>query len=160
MSVIKKYKILGLGVSAMILYFLFIFIIFPNITVNAQQSAWTIQTLKEYYDKALEQRDKLIAQKFESLQIAVDKAEAFSKEKFANTNEWRNTLESLGRTYMPRTEQESKDRSQDEKINTNTADIKRIDNIKQGGINVWAIVFGITGILIAAITLVLKKYKL
>ena len=47
---------------------------------------------------------------------AISKAEAAVEKRFENSNEWRNTVETLQRTYMPRTEFDQAVRTLTEKL--------------------------------------------
>ena len=133
-----------------LIYIGIILILFTCIALTFPQpkTEWTVITLKEYFES-----------KLDALALAVDEAKEFSKEKFANTNEWRNTLENLGRTYMPRLEQESRDKAQDDRIQANTDAIKKIENIKQGGNIVWAYIIGGAGMFFGMISLLLTYQK-
>jgi len=151
----KKNKILLYGGIVFIIY-LIIALLITTQDLRAQHSEWTIETLKEYYDAQLRLRDNLVAQKFESLQIAVDKAEGFSREKFENTNEWRATLENLGRTYMPRSEYEADHESIIANINDLKVGLDKIENIKSGSASTVAYIIAGIGVLIAIASFIIK----
>lgn len=53
---------------------------------------------------ALAAAEKAVAAALSAADRAVLKAEMATEKRFENSNEWRNTVETLQRTYMPRTE--------------------------------------------------------
>jgi urease accessory protein UreF len=83
-------------------------------------------SLREYFDVRVDALDKAMAARFEeqdkavaaalasaekavvaalaAADRAVSKAETATEKRFENSNEWRNTVETLQRTYTPRTE--------------------------------------------------------
>jgi len=146
MTAIKKYRFLLIGIIVLIL---FLGAVVTAFSLHPQsESQWTVQTLKEYMD-----------QRFDLMQVAVDKAEVFAKEKFENTNEWRTTFENLGRTYIPRAEYESAHIG----IHTEVSELKerldRIQNMKQGGNVVWAYVLAGASLIVAVFSIKDKIVK-
>lgn len=88
---------------------------------GAEQSASQVAlrtdqiALREYVDvrfsaqeqavaAALAAQEKAVAAALAAAKEAVIKAENATERRFENSNEWRNTVETLQRTYMPRTE--------------------------------------------------------
>lgn len=74
-----------------------------------------VTALREYVDvrfsaqekavsAALAAQEKAVAAALAAAKEAVTKAENATERRFENSNEWRNTVETLQRTYMPRTE--------------------------------------------------------
>src|SRR5688572_29346626 len=59
---------------------------------------------KEAVDAALVAQKEAIAAALAAAKEAVTKAETATEKRFENSNEWRNTVETLQRTYTPRTE--------------------------------------------------------
>jgi hypothetical protein len=59
---------------------------------------------KEAVKAAFDAQKEAIAAALAAAKEAVGKAEAAVEKRFENTNEWRNTVETLQRTYTPRTE--------------------------------------------------------
>ena len=53
---------------------------------------------------ALAAQERAVAAALAAAKEAVSKAESATERRFENSNEWRNTVETLQRTYMPRTE--------------------------------------------------------
>jgi len=53
---------------------------------------------------ALAAQEKAVAAALAAAKEAVIKAETATERRFENSNEWRSTVETLQRTYMPRTE--------------------------------------------------------
>lgn len=64
----------------------------------------TVVTLREYIDTRFDAQREAVQAALTSAKEAVAKAEAATERRFENSNEWRNTVETLQRTYMPRTE--------------------------------------------------------
>jgi hypothetical protein len=65
---------------------------------------------------ALAAQEKAVAAALAAAKEAVTKAENATERRFENSNEWRNTVETLQRTYMPRTEAVQVSSSMTEKI--------------------------------------------
>jgi len=61
-------------------------------------------TLREYVDVRFDAQEQAVQSALTSAKEAVTKAEMATERRFENSNEWRNTVETLQRTYMPRTE--------------------------------------------------------
>ncbi len=61
-------------------------------------------SLREYVDVRFEAQEKAVAAALAAAKEAVVKAQTATDRRFENSNEWRNTVETLQRTYMPRTE--------------------------------------------------------
>jgi hypothetical protein len=61
-------------------------------------------SLREYVDVRFEAQQEAVHAALTSAKEAVAKAEMATERRFENSNEWRNTVETLQRTYMPRTE--------------------------------------------------------
>lgn len=112
------------------------------------KSGWTIETLKEYYDE-----------RFDALQLAITKAEASSAEKFANTNEWRNSYDDLTRTYMPRAESEAKFTALSARVDVLSESVKKIENVKQGGNIVWAYLISAVSLIAAIVSISINVQK-
>ena len=63
-----------------------------------------VVSLREYVDTRFASQEKAVESALTSAKEAVIKAEMATERRFENSNEWRNTVETLQRTYMPRTE--------------------------------------------------------
>ena len=61
-------------------------------------------SLREYVDVRIDAQEKAVQTALTSAKEAVIMAEIATERRFENSNEWRNTVETLQRTYMPRTE--------------------------------------------------------
>jgi urease accessory protein UreF len=61
-------------------------------------------TLREYVDLQFAVQEKAVTAALAAADRAVNKAELAVEKRFENSNEWRNTVETLQRTYLPRTE--------------------------------------------------------
>jgi hypothetical protein len=122
---------------------------------------WTIEALKEHYDDILKEynnvtkeRDEKINQHFESLQVAVNKAENATEKRFESVNEFRNTLTDQQRTFMPRSETEIMFKNHEVlhesltlKIDDVSKKLEKIVNMKQGGNVVWAYIISIISLI-------------
>jgi len=86
-----------------------------------------VTALREYVDvrfgaqekavaAALAAQEKAVAAALAAAKEAVTKAETATERRFENSNEWRNTVETLQRTYMPRTESTQSNAALTEKI--------------------------------------------
>jgi len=127
-------------------------------------------SLKEYYDAVLAERDSRMEQRFQSLQLAVTKAEVATEKRFEGVNEFRNTLADQQRTFMPRTETESmftshSDRNEqmfktmDDKLNVVAKKLDKIENMKQGGNVVWAYVISIVSLIATLLAIIMYVSK-
>jgi hypothetical protein len=86
------------------------------VPLAAQTSKPDDISLREYVDVRFEAQGKAVDAALAAAKEAVIKAETSTEKRFENSNEWRNTVESLQRTYMPRTESEQQARTNAEKI--------------------------------------------
>src|ERR1700733_15103745 len=60
--------------------------------------------IQKSVDVALTAQKDAVAAALAAADRAIAKAEVATEKRFENSNEWRNTVETLQRTYMPRTE--------------------------------------------------------
>jgi hypothetical protein len=104
---------------------------------------------------ALAAQEKAVAAALAAAKEAVIKAENATERRFENSNEWRNTVEALQRTYMPRTESEQHWKTVDEKVDVLTTRMNAIDQRGRGRGDVWAYVVGAIGILAALVSIAL-----
>ncbi len=104
-------------------------------------------SLKEYFTVLLNERDKRIDQRFESMEKAFTEFKQTTEKRFENANEWRNSYDDLVRTYIPRTE-----------FTMLEKEIEKIKNLKQGGNQAWVVLVAGAGILLGYLTLVIKLF--
>jgi hypothetical protein len=78
---------------------------------------------------------------------AVTKAETAVEKRFENSNEWRNTVETLQRTYLPRTEFDQATKTLTDKISVNTELMKAREARAEGAGQSWAVI----GLIISAL---------
>src|SRR3990167_3802837 len=71
-------------------------------------SGWTIETLKEHFDKQFDNSAESVKAALAAAKEAVLKAEASSEARFSSVNEFRNTLSDQQRNLIPRQEAEIK----------------------------------------------------
>lgn len=128
--------------------FSFMFFLTMGASTPPQQTEWTVATLKEHFDR-----------RFLDLEKAVNKAEAELKIRFEGVNEFRGALEDQQRTFMLRLEQETKDKSQDERIKDNAQAIAKIENMKQGGDIVWVYLISSVSFIAAIVSISINFIK-
>lgn len=127
-------------------------------------------SLREYVDgrfeaqekavaAALAAQEKAVAAALAAADRAVAKAEAATERRFENSNEWRNTVETLQRTYMPRIESEQLHRASAEKLSEITTRVNARDDRGQGLNHGWVILVSAIGVItgIAALAFALMK---
>lgn len=77
---------------------------------------WTVDTLKEHYDKILIEKDSAIKTAFDSARQAVEVAEKNAEKWRANANEWRSAMNDRERTFVSKGEFEEYRRSVDKAL--------------------------------------------
>ena len=98
--------------------------------------AWTVKTLKAYYDQRLHDQSRSIDRRFTDAGVAVTaalnaakeavgKAEVAAEKRFDAQNEFRDQLRDQASTFMPRAEAEIRFGNLSDKIDTNTSNIDR-----------------------------------
>jgi len=118
------------------------------------RSGWTLETLKEHFDKIRDERDARYSERSDSqkkaveaalsaAEKAVDKAAKNSEKWRENANEWRAAMTDKDRLLLPRTEFDQRATSLDDKI----ASITRIC--------VGAVLLGIA--IITVVLLIIRK---
>lgn len=123
-------------------------------------------SLREYTDKrfdaqekavaaALAAQEKAVAAALAAADRAVLKAETATERRFENSNEWRNTVETLQRTYMPRTESDQLTKALAEKIDELAKRQNARDDQGRGLHQGWLILIAVVAV-IAAVVGVLK----
>jgi hypothetical protein len=147
-------------------------------------NTWTIQALKEYFDQhcesseiaitkaeekqeqrfqsiqtAVTKAEEKLEQRFQSLQMAVTKAEAATEKRFESVNEFRQQLGDQSRTFMPRLEFENINRNLNEKVDNIIKKFDKVDNTKQGGNNVWAIIISIISLIGVVLSIIISVSK-
>jgi phosphopantetheinyl transferase (holo-ACP synthase) len=109
-----------------------------------------------HLNKVMDERDLRLAQKFISLAEAINKADQANEKRFDSVNEFRAVLTSQQNNLLPRVEYDSGHKNLSELVVSNVKTlsdtiltqkerIDKIDNVKQGGSNVWILVVGIVG---------------
>ena len=126
-----------------------------------------IAAQKDLFDAILKERDERLLQKFESLATAINKAEVATEKRFEGVNEFRNTLSDQQKTFITASEYKVAHQNLVELVNTNTKTlsdiilnqkerIDKIENIKQGAGNMYILIVGILGILMAIASFILN----
>lgn len=143
------------------------------------KSHWTIEAIKEYFLKLIEQHEKRVDQKFTSIEKAVKLANRANEKRFENTNEWRASYEDLiqqmqkliqtmQRDYIPRTEfdksldatrekHETAVKTLSDQIKNVNTQIESTQNRKVGSGLMWVYVVSGIGLLISIIVAVSLK---
>jgi leucyl aminopeptidase (aminopeptidase T) len=146
---------------------------------------WTIAALKEYFDQycqsteiaitkaenAAEQRvqavqmavnkaEEKLEQRFQALQLAVNKAEIATEKRFEGVNEFREQLSDQSRTFIPRMEFENIHKNLNEKVDSVTKKLDKVENVKQGGSNVWALIISIISFIGVIFSIIIGMVKL
>jgi hypothetical protein len=80
------------------------------------KSDWSIETLKEYFEKVLAEKDKAINIALAAAKEAVGVAEANSEKWRSNANEWRGAMTDREKTFVSRAEFESYKTSADKAL--------------------------------------------
>lgn len=115
----------------------------------------------------LKERDERLLQKFESLATAINKAETATENRFKGVNEFRATLADQQKTFLGASEYKSAHQNLLDLVNTSTKTtndtiitqkerIDKIDNMKQGGQNIWILIVGIVGFIMGMTSFVLN----
>ena len=126
-------------------------------------SGWTTDTLKEYLEAVIDGNDRRYQQRFD----AQEAANKYSQEK---SNEFRGSLEDIGKKQMPRTEAEALIRSSEEKAAAaQKANSDKIDQLqarmdrnegRSGGLSAgWGYLIGAIGLIGALVAIVLALRK-
>lgn len=108
-------------------------------------SEWNIDTLKEYIDRILQERNE----RFVAIKEAVNKAEAATEKRFEGVNEFRSQLSDQSRTFIPRSETESMFKSLERQITDLKTNLERLKNVKAGSQVVWAYIIAAISLMIA-----------
>jgi len=121
-------------------------------------------SLREYVDgrfdaqekavaAALAAQEKAVAAALTAAERAVSKAETATEKRFENSNEWRNTVETLQRTYMPRAEFDQVVRGLTEKIEIMTKRAESRDARGRGMGEMWALLIGAVALAAALVAI-------
>jgi|ERR1035437_1049675 hypothetical protein len=128
------------------------------------------ESSKENLDRTIADRDVRLAQKFDSLDKAITKAEVSTENRFQSVNEFRAVLTSQQATLLPRLEYDSGHKNLSElvassvktlsdTIVTQKERIDKIDNQKSGGQNLWVIIVGAVALVSAMFSIALHFVK-
>lgn len=109
---------------------------------------WTIESLKEYFERRLVDLDK-----------AVTKAEAAHEKRLEGMNEFRNQLNDQQKTFISRDYYDAQHRSLEEKITAVDRKASKIENIKEGGAVVWAYVVSGVSLFLALLSMAINLIK-
>ena len=113
-------------------------------------------SLREHIEALLDERDKRYEERFEAMQVAVQKAEAATEKRFESVNEFRSQLSDQSRTFMPRSESETLHNNEHLRLDGIEKRVEKMENVKQGGIQMWVIVVGVITVIGIILTLIIK----
>ena len=128
---------------------------------------WTLEALKEHYDIVLKnqynhynvllaERDERVTQRYQAMELAVNKAETATEKRFEGVNEFRAQLGDQSRTLMPRIETEVLLKNVNDKIEALTIKVEKSGNIKAGGNQMIAYIVAAISLIVTIITLLGK----
>lgn len=81
-----------------------------------QESAWQVDTLKEYVEQRFKDQDKAVQAALLAAKEAVLKAEVASEKRFESVNEFRQQLSDQTNTFIPRLEYNAQHKALEEKV--------------------------------------------
>jgi multidrug resistance efflux pump len=106
-----------------------------------------ITITRREFEARLDSLQQAISAQKESVTIAmaaadraVTKAETAVEKRFENSNEWRNTVETLQRTYLPRTEFDQGVKTLADKISVLNEGFKAREARGLGAVQTWAVI--------------------
>ena len=120
-----------------------------------------------HLNKLMDERDLRLQQKFESLAMAINKAEQATEKRFDSVNEFRAVLTSQQNNLLPRVEYDAGHKNLSEIVSSNVKTLSdtilaqkervdKLENIKQGSSNVWIIIVGVIGFATGLISFILN----
>lgn len=127
-------------------------------------SAWTTDSLKEYFEALIKSNDQRYEQRFKdqaeavkaalaSAERAVEKAEANAEKWRMNANEWRGAMNDRERNLMPRSEAEKSIAANSEKVDALATRIERSEGRSSGLDTGWKVLIGAVGLIATLATL-------
>lgn len=148
---------------------------------EAEPSAWTIDSLRFYFERLLAESDKRYEQRFISQQEAIQaallaqkeavnaalvaadravvKAETAAEKRFDNVNEFRGAMADQAATLMPRVEAESRLQAMAEKLADSTDRLNRSEGNRSGISASWAVAVAIAGMTLGVAGVILALLK-
>jgi hypothetical protein len=108
-------------------------------------SEWTVNNLKEHFEKILSEKDKAINIALAAAKEAVGVAETNAEKWRSNANEWRGAMTDREKTFMPRSEFEAYKTSAEKAL---TVEKDRGNNSQSRGTafaDIWKISLGALG---------------
>ena len=113
------------------------------------RTSWTIETLKEYFEALIRDRDERYRERFDAQERAITKSELASDRRFDGVNEFRESLSDQQRQFLPRPEYERAHVDVVERVNQLSSRMDKLEGVKTGGGNVWGWVAGAIGVIVA-----------
>lgn len=114
------------------------------------QSAWTTDTLKEYFDQRFLDQKEAVNAALAAAERAVEKAELNAEKWRQNANEWRGAMNDRERNLMPRAEAEKSIAANAEKIDALQARIDRNDG-RTSGLMMLFVIIAALGTLVSVV---------
>lgn len=123
------------------------------------ETSWTVETLKEHFEKILAEKDKAINIALAAAKEAVGVAEANAEKWRSNANEWRGAMSDREKTFLTRSEFVAYKEATEKALSTE----KSRGDVSQGkvmGLNAgWVILLGVgslVGMILGVISFIKK----
>ena len=129
--------------------------------VDKASGDWTINALREYFERALKDADTRYEQRFNDQKEAIVKAEEATERRFEGVNEFRQTLGDQAASFATRMEVNQQMLAVNEKVDLVTSRMDRLDGRSGGnnqtilwviaGVGILGTLAGITGTVVAIV---------
>lgn len=113
-----------------------------------ESQPWTIETLKQYFEAVLHERDKRFKQRFKAQERAVKASQKNVEDRNKQERDW-----------LPRQEYDRAHNDLLNQVKTVTSRLDVLEGQRSGGSSIWGYVVGGVGILIGALTYVLTVVR-
>lgn len=119
-------------------------------------SNWTVETLKEYIEKLLIEKDKAINLALAAAKEAVLVAEANAEKWRLNANEWRGAMEDRERKFLQKEEFLSYKEATERALSREKTISDVSTGRSSGMMALWAIIAGVIAIVISVVSFIIK----
>lgn len=119
-------------------------------------SKWNIDSLHQYFERVLQEKDLRDEQRFIAQNKALDSALSTSNDRLAGMNEFRASLKDQALTFMTRSESDQLVKSNLDKFSQIEKRLDSLDGQKQGASNLWGYIVGAIGLIIGIIGLIMR----
>ena len=110
--------------------------------IDKSRGDWSIDALREYFERILKESDRRYEQRFEDQKEAIVKAEEATERRFEGVNEFRQTLSDQAATFVSRTEVLQQYRAINDKVDLVTSRMDRLDGRSGGYTATWGYLIG------------------